>query len=141
MVARINLLGINQANCPGIDNVFTCDEPVSQFHIDVAGTAPPKPKYVHFYNLCDERVEVIRLLDDKCFNAYEAPWLCNGCPVVISESNPEVILTVPGRYVFRTASGNPYDFDSVGVERDTIDVEFARLRLEQHSLCCCNQRV
>lgn len=140
MVARINLLGINKPDCPSNED-GCCNELTHQFAITVACTSPPRPKFVHFYNLCGECVEVLRTHDGKCCDDQEAPLLCNGKPVVLSQANPEIILTLPGRYVFRTLSSEPFDFDEVAVEVSAIDIEFARLRLEQHSACCCNERV
>lgn len=141
VVTKIPLKGINKADCPGLDDAYSCEEPISEFCVDVMCTRPVRPKYLYFHNLCGECFEVLREWDGKCCNGFRSPWMCNGQPVIISEENPEIILTVPGRYIFTTASGDAIDFDQVGIERDYIEPEFAELRLRQHSLCCCNQRV
>jgi len=130
---------INLPDCPSTEDACKCWQDTDQFKVVVScGEWKDKvqPVYVHTYNLEDEEIEVIRVYADGCDPLY-SPVRCQGMCVTLSEEHPDIMLTVPGTYLFKTLSGEPFDNDDFGVEKSAVSFEFADLWLKQQALCCC----
>lgn len=131
------LISINRPNCPTAGDDFCCDESVAEFEVIVSCAEPPRPVYVNIYNLDCECVEIYRS-HESCCDGAEVPLRCGGKQNYLKDTRPDIVLTIPGRYKFRTVSGEFFE-PEVKWEVTPINIEFAKLRLQELALCCCQQ--
>ena len=137
MTSPIRSKRINQPECipptqPG------CWEPRNSFYIEVEGRKAEneaKPYYVHIYNLDPhETLHIERVYGDNCDPLY-APLRRCGELITMDCLNDSLVLTIPGKYRFSTASGNEINNDDFAVEYSPIHADYAKLWIQQ---CCCN---
>ena len=137
MSTAIRRKGLNQTACPIKDDF--CREPRNHFDVLVKKNdgGPAKPVYVHIYGLPEgEELHISRIYDDGCDPLY-SPLFCGGNPMALDCQNPDIMLIVPGKYRFQTASLEMLDDVDFTVEESPVHKEYADLWLKQQQLCCC----
>ena len=134
----VRIAKANTTQCPKLEDKQLCWNETNQFKLRVYcnETGPAKPMYVHVYNLGDEELLIYREFADQCDPLWE-PVRCQGMQVTLSCNNPDIMLVVPGTYIFRTKSGDMLDNEDFAVEQTAMHKEYAELWLQQQALCCC----
>lgn len=130
--------GINQVRCESEAEHDFCEMSANEFFLTVRCVEPPKPMYVHMYNLCGQRMLIEREHKGQCWPVWSV-WRCAGVPQVLDDEHPDIILTMPGRYRFSTESGIDFDEldEDIRIEASEISLEYAMLRLREMEVCCC----
>lgn len=130
---------INVAECPRLEDAKSCWSQTNQFKVTVRCNEwrdNPQAQYVHLYNCGDEEIQIYRQFQDNC-DPLLAPLRCQGSVLTLTDEYPDIMLTVPGTYIFVTSSGEPFEEDDFAVEKSAVDYRFAELWLKQQALCCC----
>lgn len=79
---------------------------------------------------CTDSVEILKIDTNCCYGEACRPVYCNGQKVCLTESNPQIYLTAPGKYkVVRTAGKGAVP----KIRKDHVSMNQAKA----HSWCCC----
>lgn len=96
-------------------------------------------QHVFVYGLCDgQSLTIDKEWKDECDPLW-APWLTCGQPTVLTECNPEAMLTIPGRYRINLNQDDCEELDTehVRVQVTKVPTAMASLRLQERAACCC----
>lgn len=141
MVQPIRSKQANQPGCPVDDHICQHDAMHFDITVEKLNNAEAKPVYVLTWGLGCRELHINRIYDEKCDPLF-APMFCGGQAMCLSETFPDTILTVPGKYRFVATDGEPLNWDDdFGYEATPIHKEYAELWFQQQQLHCCRDNI